>query len=59
MKVAKDSLDLFLYILIKEFVPLGKVTKILKAIKKIENKKVGFTNDHIAEVVDQIRKEVL
>ena len=58
MKVAKDSLDLFLYIIIKEFLPIGKVTKILKAIKKIENKKVGFTDNHIAEVVERIRKDL-
>lgn len=58
MKVAKDSLDIFLYIMLKEFVPLGKVTKVLNAVKKIENKKVGFTNESIAEVVEKIRKEL-
>lgn len=58
MKAAKDSLDIFLYVMLKEFVPLGKVIKILNESKKYKGKKVGFKDEYMAKLVQQIREEL-
>lgn len=54
----KNNIDLFLYLLIRDYLPTGIVHKILKNVKEVKKHKKSYTNGYLFKNAKFIRKEL-
>jgi len=52
--VSDDPVEILVYALIKDFVPIGKLYKLLDDLEKVKGKKIVFSNEVIGGVVKDV-----
>lgn len=56
--VSNDQIEILVYYLIKEYVPIGKIDLFVEEIKRVKGKNVVLTNEVVGKIVKDIFNEI-